>query len=781
MLKSWAVPKGISMEPGVKRLAMEVEDHPLEYAHFEGTIPEGNYGAGEVRIWDEGFYHSSQTASMDPADNVRALRDGLAKGHLDFLLYGTKLKGHFSLIKIKSPQKGRNAWLLIKHKDDFAHEESRSEGNSMPKNVHPMLARLKTEPFDGSDWIFEVKWDGYRAIAEIEDGKVALYSRNGLSFAQKFPSIVEALSHIKQNMVLDGEIVAVVDGRPNFHALQNFGEVPAHLQYVVFDILYAEGKDLRQKPLWERKDILKSILPHHSLLVYNDHVENDGVAYFNELKKLGMEGMVAKRADSPYREGTRNGDWIKLKIKKDQEAIICGFTAPRGARKKLGALILGAYDKGKLTYVGHSGGGFTEKEIDSLHERLVKAQISESPFEETVRADMPITWVKPEFVCAIDFSEWTPDGRMRHPIFKGLRMDKDPKEVVKEQIGESRDEGEKTASSPQPSPSKKERESETLDRFRSIPDNTPWKSPKFTNRDKVFWPEQGYTKGDLIDYYDSIASYILPHLKDRPESLNRHPDGIDGKNFFHKDMTTPVPDFAETRDVYSESNEKPIRYLLCQNKETLLYLANLGCIEINPWLSRVDNLENPDFVIIDLDPGKAPFKELVHTARKVREILEEAGVKSVCKTSGKSGLHIMAPMGGNYSYDQARIFSELVARLTHRELPEITSVDRVPSRRGDKVYVDYLQNRKGQTVAAPYSLRPCPGATVSTPLDWNEVSEELNPKAFTIKTTLSRLEKTGDLWRPALGAGVDISKVLKVLEDRRIPDGKYREDQRLLF
>lgn len=613
-----------------------------------------------------------------------------------------------------------------------------------------MLAKLVDKPFDREGWYFEVKWDGYRAIAEITDNKVDLYSRAGNSFSIYKP-MVEALKKVKYDAIFDGEIIALEKGKPNFHALQNFSMKAVPLQYVIFDILEFKGKNLRKLPLSERKGILKNNFPKNKLLVYGDYVEEKGIKFFENIKKRGLEGMVAKDSESTYQEGARSGSWQKIKHFHSQEAVIVGFTEPRGSRKFMGALVLAAYNGEKLKYIGHSGGGFSSSEIKELHQTLSKIKTDKSPLTEKVSINSPITWVKPKLVCQIEFSEWTPDSRMRHPIYAGLRVDKKPEEVRLE-IPEGHE-------NPTSSPS-----------LRGLRRRSDFQSPPlsnsgtFTNIDKVFWPDEGYTKGDLIEYYRKIASTILPYLIDRPESLNRHPNGIKGKNFFQKDIRNRVPDFVETREIFSESNQANIRFLLCQNEETLLYLANLGCIELNPWNSRVSNLDNPDYMIIDLDPGNKTFKDLVKVALETHALLDEACETHLVKTSGKKGLHILVPLAAKYDYDTIRVFSEILVRIIHKRLPNLTSVERTPAKRGGKIYLDYLQNRRGQTIAAPYCVRPWPGATVSTPLEWKEVNSSLDPSKFTIKTIFKRLKDKGDLWAGKFDKGVDLEKSIKCLK-----------------
>jgi bifunctional non-homologous end joining protein LigD len=728
VLKSWAVPKGPSMTVGLKRLAMMVEDHPVSYIGFHGTIPKGNYGAGEVFIWDSGVYHSSET--LDPKENKKKLSEGLRKGHLKFVLLGKKLQGLFSLVKMKDA-KQENAWLLIKEKDILSSPSKNkkvSKKAKFPHNIKPMLARLTDKPFNRKNWIFEIKWDGYRAIAEVEKGKVNLYSRNNLSF-ERYKPVVEALKKVKDDVVFDGEIVAIKNGRPDFHALQNYETRAYPLRYVIFDLLYINGEDLRSLTLRERRERLKEIFPKNPIFILSEGVDEKGENFFQKMVKEKFEGMIAKDLESKYIEGVRTDSWLKVKNFNEQEAVIIGFTKPRGSRKHLGALVLGAFDKGKLKYIGHSGGGFTEKELKEVYELLNKIKISKSPVEEKVPINSPITWVKPKYVSQVHFSEWTPDGLMRHPIYKGLREDKKPEEVKIEKV-----------------------ENKNKDKV------------SFTNTDKVFWPQEGYTKGDVINYYEKISSHILPYLLDRPESLNRHPHGIEGKNFFQKDITMKLPDFVETAEVWSDHNGRNLTFLLCQNKETLLYLANLGCIEINPWSSRVEKLDNPDYMIIDLDPGENTLKELIKVAEAVHEVLEMACERHFLKTSGKTGLHILVPLGGKYDYKTIRDFSGLLVRLVHKKVPNITSIERSPSKRRKKIYLDYLQNSRGQTIAAPYSLRPAPGAPVSTPLEWKELTKSFDPRKFNIKTIFKRLEKKGDLFEHLLTTSVDLKKSIKCLE-----------------
>ncbi|GFO58885.1 ATP-dependent DNA ligase [Geomonas silvestris] len=795
VLKSWAVPKGPSLDPSLKRLAMMVEDHPFDYRSFEGTIPKGNYGAGEVIVWDEGTYAAPGVSDLKESE--RLLRAGLAKGDLKFVLRGHKLNGEFALVKMRSEKE--NTWLLIKKKDPWATAEevtlddrsvlsdlrlndsgqteilfataapAAPPSDPLPRGVKPMLATLVDEPFDNAGWIFEIKQDGYRAIAEIENGHVELYSRNNLSFNRNFTAIVRALETLPGNLVLDGEVVALDEqGRSNFQLLQNHlktGQGP--LCYFVFDLLYRDANDLRSLPLLARKEQLRGLLPDLPEVRFNDHIAETGKEFFELARQNNLEGIVAKRADSSYQIGRRSRDWLKIKIRHEQEAVICGFTQPRGGRGYFGSLLLGAFQGGELVHIGFSGGGFDERMLREIHAKLTELVQPESPFSSRVKSEMPITWVSPVLVCEVSFSEWTDEGVMRQPIFLGLREDKDPESVVRElpvpiQLAEAEaGSGEVAAAAP---PTDHQAASAAPARLagtgKDLEVTIGGRRLKLSNLDKVFWPDEGYTKGDLIDYYRQVAPVMLPYLEDRPESLYRTPNGINEKGFFQKEAGELPPEWMPTKEIYSESNQKNIKYFICQEEATLVYLANLGCIEINPWLSRLASLDNPDYFVIDLDPEDISFDRVVEAAQAVHQILERAGAPGYPKTSGATGIHIYIPLGARYDYDAAVKFAQVVATLAHQLVPDFTSLVRDPRKRQQRVYLDYLQNRGGQTLAAPYSVRPRPGATVSTPLTWDEVRIGLSPSSFTIKTVPARLAERGDLFRPVLGPGIDLERCL---------------------
>lgn len=826
VLKSWAVPKGPSMNPEDKRLAMMTEDHPYKYVDFEGVIPKGNYGAGIMDVYDEGVYHAPGIKNKKKSEEE--LLKGLKEGNLKFELKGKKIKGTFALVKMKGKQE--NAWLLLKKDDEYAvdsdynsedylddltslknevKEEKKSKSKNkkkqeettedvptqaMPHNIKPMLAKIKDKPFDDDDWIFELKYDGYRAIVEIEKNEVNIYSRNLNSFNTKFKPLVEKLQKLGHEAVLDGEVVILnKEGKPEFQLLQNFQKtLKGELHFYVFDLLFLNGYELFSLPLIDRKKFLKEIIEelNDPSVIYSDHVEAKGIDFFKEAQKQNLEGIIAKKADSTYQTNTRSNSWLKIKTSMRQEAVIAGFTEPRGSRKTFGALVLGVYEDGNLKYIGHTGGGFNGESLKLVMAKMKPLIRKTSPFSEKIKTNTPVTWIKPELVCEVAFSEWTDEGSMRHPIFQGLREDKEAKEVIRE-IPEKVPDGKKLKSSKEEAtredrtksttkekdtqPAKKEEKvaKSKSNKKASLPEITKKDKEKtieldgrslhLTSLDKVYWPEEGYTKGEVIQHYLTVSEYILPYLKDRPENMLRHPNGIAEKGFFHKDVSDLNVEWLETVEVYSESNDKDIQYLICNNQSTLTYMNQLGCIEINPWNSRVQSLENPDWIVIDLDPADNTFDEVVETALVVKQVLDKAGAESYIKTSGSSGMHIFIPMGAKYDYEQAKNFAHVIAQLTHEKLPKLTSLKRSPKERKKQIYLDYLQNRKGQTLSVVYSVRPKPGATVSTPLRWEEVKKGLHPSKFTIKNIQKRLKKHGDLFQGVLGKGVDMEKCLENL------------------
>ncbi len=780
VLKSWAVPKGPSMVAGEKRLAVMVEDHPLSYGKFYGEIPAGNYGAGTVHIWDNGTYKPMEESNS----NEKNLLAQLHKGDLKFILNGTHLKGAFALVRMGDEKN----WLLIKKDDEFAEKKYKIENieplkspdkkkviaknksakakvvkekaNKPPEkkqnfpNVlpQPMLARLSDKVVNNADWIYEIKYDGYRILTAVNDGSAELVSRNGNSYTKLYSEISSELKKIKDSVILDGEVVIEDEkGKSNFQLLQNFRlSKEGKLKYYVFDILFLNGYNVTSLPLMERKELLELFFKKYSFknIFKSDYLTGDGEKIFNKFSKKGYEGMIAKDSGSKYYPGKRTDSWLKVKTTQMQEAVIAGYTLPQNSRKFFGSLVLGIYDGNKLKYIGNCGTGFTDISLKELHDKLERIKITECPFvpkpKMTGIKGKPV-WTKPELVCNVKFLEWTNDKHLRNPVFMGLREDKKAKEVIHESV--------------KPSP---ETESNSMkEKIISF----SRKKVKCTNPDKVYWPEDGFTKGDLINYYLDIAPYILPYLKNRPQSLHRHPNGINKESFYQKDMEVKqLPVWAKTVQIHSKSNDADLDYLICNDTATLIYMANLGCIEINPWHSRYQKTEFPDYVMLDLDPADISFKDVVDNALAIKEICDEINIPCYCKTSGATGLHIYIPLAAKYRYDYVKTFAEILATITHQRLPDTTSIERAVAKRKDKVYIDFLQNSKGQTIAAPYSVRPRPHATVSTPLLWKEVNHQLSPEMFTIKNIKKRIEKIGDLWEPVIKRGINLVKTLKLIE-----------------
>ncbi len=621
-----------------------------------------------------------------------------------------------------------------------------------------MLAKLSSNVFDDEDWVYEKKLDGYRAIA-YTGANTKLMSRNGLDFKDKYKDLYAVLNKVKNVAVFDGEIVAEDEnGKSNFQALQNYRQHTKSitLKYYVFDLLALDGHDLRGLELVKRKALLQALVKkiNDASILYSEHTVGNGKALFAEAEKNGWEGIIAKNASSTYQSNRRSDNWIKFKLQNAQEAVILGYSNPAGSRKYFGSLVLGMYDEEKkLTYIGNCGTGFNEETLKDVYNRLEKLKTPQKPIEEKIPQQKTITWAKPQLVCEVTFSEWTADRHLRHPVFKGLRIDKETNEVKEE-----------TPTPAQIKTSKPVMKKDDPQNERE--ENYGKKSIKLTNLNKLYWKEEGITKGQLIEYYRSIADYILPYLKDRPLSLNRHPNGIEGPNFFQKDLETEqIPSWIKYAPLHSESNNKDIDYLICNDLPTLLWMANLGCIEINPWLSTYKKPENPTFAVMDLDPNDVDdFGEVVRVALTTKNILEQMGIKPWIKTSGSRGLHIFIHVGAKYDYELIKNFINYIGQMVLAQHPDTTSLERSPSKRQKKIYLDFLQNRRGQTIAAAYSARPKPGASVSTPLEWHEVTESLNIKDYTIFNTLERIKNKGDLWKDISKNTEDIRKALKILK-----------------
>jgi bifunctional non-homologous end joining protein LigD len=810
-LKSWAVPKGPSVRAEEKRLAVHVEDHPVEYADFEGVIPPGNYGAGEVIVWDRGWY--------------RPLKEGdlaaqLARGRLDVELFGVKLRGAWTLARMSDKGAARGDgpgtnWLLLKKTDAFAaHEEiterwpesilsgltveelrasprRRAElrarlarlgvpaGEVRPAGDALMLTESRARPFSSPDWLFEIKYDGVRVLAWRAGDAVELYGRKGQPFTARYPEIVRALRALPlPRFVLDGEIVALEEnGRPSFQRLQ----LRMHLTHpieieraratvpvtgVFFDALALDGRDLRALPLGERKAYLALVVPARGVVRYGDHVVEHGEAFYAACAEQRLEGIVAKRVASRYAAG-RSRDWLKIKCEKRQEFVIGGFTDPRGSRGHFGALHVGLYEDGRLVYVSKVGTGFDDAMLTRLMERLRPLARATSPFDVGTPGGRGHHWVEPRLVCEVRFTEWTSQGGLRHPTFLGLRDDKAPEECRRE--------------TPPADAS-----ADAL-----LPPVEPQAAPvaepprvTISNPRKVFWPDEGYTKADLVAYYEAVSAWLLPYLADRPIVLTRYPDGITGKSFYQKDAPDFVPSWVRTERVWASdvaaggevvrrpsgrfrgSGGREIDYFVVGDLETLRYVVNLGAIPLHLWGSRVGSLERPDWLILDLDPKGAPFTDVVKVARTLHRLLDALELPSYVKTSGATGLHILVPLGARYTYEETRTFARLLATLGVEAEPDISTIVRPVRDRGGKVYIDYLQNGHGQTIVAPFSVRPLAGAPVSCPLRWDEVTARLDPRRFTIATMPARLAKVGDPVAPVLRGAIDIAGALARIEGK---------------
>ena len=731
-LMSWAVPKGVPLEPGEQHLAVHVEDHPLEYAKFEGEIPKGNYGAGTVELWDKGTYE---------------LVEEKKNGGLTVRLHGEKLDGVWALVPARLDGKEQN-WLIVRKKDDAPPSDKVSQGR-----YKPMLATLAREgsfpDSRESGWVFEVKWDGYRAVAYIRDGEATLLSRNDHDLTQRFSKVAgELVKALRSpNAVLDGEVCALDEqGRSSFSAMQ---QGSGALVYYAFDLLELDGEPQIELPLTERRARLAKLLDQRNTTIRLSETFDDGDALYEAAKEQHLEGIMAKRADSKYQPGRRSRDWLKLKTHGRQEFLIAGYTHGGGRRAGLfGALILATREGNELRYVGNVGTGFTDAEIRRLLALLKPLRRTTAPFEVVpklpkVRKD-EIVWVEPKLVAEVEFAEFTHDGRLRAPSYQGLRDDKSAEEVQLEEAVELEFEQ-------APVPARLTKGSREL---------------KLSNLDKLFWPEEGITKGDLIAYYRDIAPVLIPHLKGRPFTMKRYPDGWTGKYFFQKDAPKHMPAWIPTfsAPVSTRTGErKVVAFPLVDDELALLWMANMGCIDMNAWYSRVDKPARPDWVLFDLDPSDdVGFPETIQVALLVKELLDALGLVSFPKTSGSEGIHILVPVERRSTYENTREFAAIVAGAlarTHRGL--VTTEWTKTKRRG--VLIDSNQNGEGKTIASVYSVRPKPGAPVSTPLRWDEVNDKLNPSIYSMEVVLDRVRRFGDLYADVLTTRQSLAKALKTI------------------
>jgi len=819
VLKSWAVPKGPSAHPGEKRLAVHVEDHPIEYGDFEGVIPAGNYGAGAVIVWDRGWYRPVKDGD---------LLEQLAAGKLEVELFGAKLRGRFTLARMSGKERD---WLLLKKADAAAGGEELTDrypesvisgltveemrdrpareaavrahlaalaappGDLAARDQPFMLASLGEKPFSGRDWLFEIKYDGVRIFAERRGHDVELRGRSGQIVTTRYPEVVAGLRALPASrFLLDGEIVAFdPEGRPSFQRLQarmgladprdvERAAAEVAVTAVFFDCLSVEGVDLRGLPLVERKRCLAMIMPPLGSVRYGDHVAGDGLAFFEAASERRLEGIVAKKASSAYAPG-RSRDWIKLKCHLRQEFVVGGYTDPQGSRGYFGALHLGVYDQGRLVYVSKVGTGFDRAGLTQLWDALAPLARSSSPFAVGTPVGRGHHWVEPRLVAEVRFTDWTRDGGIRHPTFLGLRTDKRPEECRREEpetmpevggVAASLADGaagaERTAGSDGTPGVEAAADAEHAGDASGTADaaaaGAAQRVVKLSNLNKVFWPAERYTKGDLVAYYDAVAPVLLPYLRDRPVVLTRYPDGIGGKSFFQKDAPEFVPSWVRTERIYSKDADRDIDYFVVNDAETLRYIANMASIPLHLWSARIGALDRPDWLVLDLDPKGAPFTDVVRVAQVLHRILDDFELPSYVKTSGATGLHIHVPLGARYSHEDCRNFARLLAVLGVQALPEISTVARPIHSRGGKVYIDFGQNGHGRTVVAPYSVRPLPGAPVACPLRWDEVTAQLDPAAFTIRTGPPRFAAIEDPLTPILGAGIDLAAALARIERR---------------
>jgi bifunctional non-homologous end joining protein LigD len=844
VMKSWAVPKGPSLDPSVKRLAMQVEDHPIDYNTFEGTIPKGEYGGGTVMLWDRGTYTSDTAAS--PAEEEDAIREGLKRGDLKITFHGERLHGSFALIRMKFARDGSSSkpqWLLIKHRDEFASEDdvvadnmtSVESGRTMeeiaagkgrvwrsnrePKRKEPKVSATKLPPptslepmyasvgseIPGEGWTFEPKYDGIRVLAYATATDVKLVTRNGKDKAEQFPEIVAALKKLatqtRRSLVLDGEIVALIDGEPaRFQELQGRMHVKeSHLiarrssaapaALILFDILM-DGDDVLIREPWSerRARLLKRVSKRVSArLRVTESIEGDGKKMLAKARRQGWEGIIAKRINSRYEPGNRSRNWLKLKIEFRQEFVVGGYTEPRNSREHIGAVLLGYFDGNRFIYVGHTGGGFTRKGLEEMYKRLKPLERKTSPFEETPKTNEKAHWVKPEIVVEVKFNEWTADRRLRQPIFLGVRDDKDPKEVGLEPASVQKKSArggtianrqarlsiaaraKKTTTTKPAKTARRARAAGTtpdkvdakalLDQLTALEkkggdgslDFGRGQTLKVSNLDKVFFPKEKYTKGDVMRYYTRIVDFILPTIQDRPLVLKRFPNGINGESFYQQKASETTPPGVRVEIIKTGGGEKQPR-IVGGDLLTLLYTIQLGAISVDPWHSRVESLEYADYTIIDLDPGpRANFGRVVQVARWAKEVIDGFGLNAAIKTSGSTGLHIYLPLPPRTPNEAATLVAQMIATKVADAHPKEATIERFVKARGAAtVYVDYLQNIQGKTVAGPYCVRAKPGATVSTPLKWTELTDDLDPRDFHLGNAAERFEKIGDIWNEAM-------------------------------
>jgi bifunctional non-homologous end joining protein LigD len=821
-LKSWAVPKGPSQSHADKRLAVQTEDHPLAYGNFEGKIPEGNYGAGTVMVWDRGTF----VVENVPGQKLDALQQ-VQRGEIKFHLNGEKLRGSFVLVKLKKSEKG-NEWLMIKHKDAAEnsawnieeHDGSVLTGRTideikqeqppkrspsplrpdelrdrrkaaMPSRLEPMLATIGDQPFSNPNWLFEIKWDGVRALAWIDNGALTIRARSGAEITARYPELASLPAAIAaRQALLDGEIAALdAQGRSDFGLLQERMHVRAPAENLIsrvpviffaFDLLHCDGYDLRRSPLIERKQLLQRLLHATERIRFSDHQVERGKEIFELAKDNGLEGIVAKRLDSPY-VSERSTSWVKLKVTQTVDAVIAGWTAARTAAIPLGSLLLGLYEGKKLRFIGHVGTGFDGKKLEELSGKLKKIASTTCPFGAAPETNEKAFWVSPELVARVKYSEWTQEKALRHPVFIALREDIRPEECKWQD--------EVAAASPAPAAanpavvhapavvgkviSKKAQIEEELfeGRAETITIELDGKRLRFSNLNKIYFPESGYTKRNLLAYYYQISDFLLPFLRDRALVLRRYPDGIKGQAFFQKDVHEGLPEWFKTVPIDSEGRGKEIHYATANDRASLLFLTGLGCIDHNPWSNRYDDFEHPDYFFFDLDPSDGTeFSVVVTVAQALHKALEELEVVHFMKTSGATGFHIFVPVEPVYTYEQLRTFAEIIARGVTAEHRNLVTNERIVAKRpAGSVLIDVQQNAHGRPLAAAYSVRAFPKAPVSTPVLPRELKTSLRPETLNIKTIAARLKEKGDLWAEFWNKRQRLERAVELLSERVPP------------
>jgi bifunctional non-homologous end joining protein LigD len=706
VLESWAVPKGLPLTPGARRLAVHTEDHPLTYLDFEGVIPKGEYGAGTMDVYDTGTY-----------EEIERKRSG----ELTVRLHGRKLRGTWTLV----PQRRRDDrrdWLLLKRHDDG--------GPAAPPHERylPMLATPADTVPRGKGWLFEVKWDGYRTLARLDGGDAVLWSRRGNPVTEQFSPVAKTLGRGLRvfDCVVDGEVCALdAHGRPSFQLLQR-GR--GRLVYFVFDLLELEGEPLLRRPLRERRELLAGIVDPRQDAIRLSDAFDDGAALLEVAREQGLEGIVAKRAASAYRPGARTRSWLKVKAREREELKIAGYTYGEGTRERLGSLVLGVERGGRLEYAGNVGAGLSEPEIDRLLQLLEPLRRKTPPFAR--RPDDPrlrgagVVWVEPELAAEVEFAEWTEAGVVRAPAYKGLAETAAPTEI---EVRKGR------------------------------------RSVRLTHLDRPFWPEQGIVKGDLVEYYRGVADVLLPHLRDRPFTMKRHWTVPHGPFEWAKDAPPELPAWVPTCPQPAKSRGGAlVRYPLVQDELCLLAMIELGCVDLHVWPSRCDRPDRPDWVLFDLDPAGVGFASVERAALLVRDTLAALGLESLPRTTGGEGMHVLVPIARRHTHEQAREFARIVAGALARTHPDLITVQTRKDRRHG-VYVDVKMNGHGQQVVAPYSVRPLPGAPVATPLRWSEVGDELDPASFTMEAVRARIERHGDLAAGSLGGRQRLDRALATI------------------